>query len=80
MIVLNTKTGKSRSYVDECIYPGRVGCRGCEYAFDTKLSDSGCLICPAGEPILRERGLWPVPREKSTAYLKKSEIYRLGND
>ena len=80
MIVFNARTGQSRSYVDECMYPGRVGCRGCEYALDPKLSDPGCLIGPAGEPMLKERGLWPVPTEKSTKYLKKSETYRLGND
>lgn len=80
MIVFNTKTGQARSYVDECMYPGRVGCRGCEYAFDTKLADSGCLICPAGEPMLKERGLWPVPMDKSVKYLKESETYRLDND
>ena len=80
MIIMDTETNKKRMYVDECVYPGRHGCRGCEYALDPKLSDPGCLLTPVEscERILKARGLWPAPTEKSTAYLSDSETILSG--
>lgn len=77
MLVHNNETNQTRMYVDECVYPGRHGCRGCEYALDARLSDPGCLLTPIKtcQTILKERGLWPGPTEKSTVYLADNETY-----